>query len=569
MTEQKPITSPEAPDLSALRAYLEEMIKSLRFAEMVLAIIALVTRMRELNAELMKHLAGLRRGRPRSETLKRVQRQFRLPFAKEDIQANKTMTQAEPGTPQTPSEQATNPEPNAETPQPEAKPKKSRKGRHPGRRPFPPHLERVPVLNPVPPELRVCPKCGTDDMKTVAHSVCEILHVIPARVVVLQRMDERIACPHDDAIVSAPTPPQIVERGIFSNTFLIEALADKYLEQMPIERQCLRWLRAGVDLAPQTLGHGVAVTIDLLKPLAREIATMTRSPGLLATDASAIPVLDRDAEEGIRTGTMWCWINSSWVTFVYSPDGKADGVRNFLGENLKRDVQCDGTNTTSFIERAGGRRPGCMSHGRRRLVEAARSGDQLAHEALEIIAGLFAVEKAARLAGDTHEQRLERRRQHSRPIMDKLRSWVDQQRAVIAPKSTMGRAVGYLHRQWRRLSLFLEDGRIELTNNRVERELRKLVLGRKNWLFTWEDLGGERTADILTIVGTCVAHGVNPRAYLHCVTNLILDGWRQAEIRELLPDRLITRHPELLVRTNHEHRLSESEETVALPAPEP
>lgn len=107
--------------------------------------------------------------------------------------------------------------------------------------------------------------------------------------------------------------------------------------------------------------------------------------------------------------------------------------------------------------------------------------------------------------------------------MDDLEKWLDDKRAVTPPKTLLGEALGYLHRQWKRLLLFLEDGAVELTNNRVERELRKLVLGRRNWLFVWEDLGGERAARILSIVGTCVAQGINPRAYLHLVTNLLIN----------------------------------------------
>src|SRR5206468_10249559 len=90
-------------------------------------------------------------------------------------------------------------------------------------------------------------------------------------------------------------------------------------------------------------------------------------------------------------------------------------------------------------------------------------------------------------------------------------------------------------------------GYLQASHNRVERELRKLVLGRRNWLFTWEDLGGERTASILTIVATCVSYGVNPRAYLHLATNLIVQGWPQAKLRELLPDRLALAHQDLLL----------------------
>jgi transposase len=98
--------------------------------------------------------------------------------------------------------------------------------------------------------------------------------------------------------------------------------------------------------------------------------------------------------------------------------------------------------------------------------------------------------------------------------------------------------------------LFLTDGRIELTNNRVERELRQLVLGRKNWLFANGDLGGERTATILTILGTCVAFRINPRVYLHVVTRLIVNGWPNARLRELLPDRIVALHPTLRLQAS-------------------
>jgi transposase len=222
-------------------------------------------------------------------------------------------------------------------------------------------------------------------------------------------------------------------------------------------------------------------------------------------------------------------------------------VRRFLGDDCRRRVQCDGTNITTFLERAGGQRPGCWSHGRRRLVEAARGGDRIALEGLKKIAGLFAVERQSAIAGDNADQRLARRREHSAPVVEVLRIWIEQHRATAPPRTPLGQALGYLHRQWKRLVLFLTDGQIELTNNRVERELRKLVLGRRNWLFTWEDLGGERTASILTIAATCVSYGVNPRAYLHLATRLIINGWPQAKLRELLPDRLALAHQDLLL----------------------
>ena len=522
MTSVPPITSAHVPDLEQVRAWLQKMISSMRFVELVVAIIGLITRMRDINTELNKRLAQLTRKRPRSETLQRVERQLSLPFMQP--------TAAKP-------EQKL-------TDSPAGKPKVSRKGQHPGRRALPAHLPRIVVDNPVPPQLRICPQCGAE-MTTVGHSVCEILEVIPARVVVIQRHDERVACPHDNAIVSAPTPHQLVERGVLGTTLIVEATADKYLEHQPIERQCNRFRRAGVDIAPQTLGHSVAVHIDLLQPIAQAIAQRTRGPGLLGTDATGIPILDRDAPDGIRLGTVWCWTNARWVTFFYSPVGDSDSVRRFLGDDFARTVQCDGTNILAFIERAGGKRPGCWSHARRGLVEVARAGETVALDGLRLIRRLFAVERWLTLCGDSPEQRLARRVQYSTPIVEALRNWVDRQRQVIPPKSEYGRALGYIHRQWLRLTLFLTDGNIELTNNRRERELRKLVLGKKNWLFTWQDLGGERTANILTIVATCVAHAINPRAYLHVVTQLLIEGWPQKRLAELLPDQIVLMHPEL------------------------
>jgi transposase len=534
MSEPATISSAQVPDVDDVREWMEKMIKSLRFIDLVVAVVAFVRRMRDLNTELTRRLADMRRRRPRSETLRRVEGQLLFAFG-----VFVPLIEEPPS----PDDEETTTGGSAGPNEP---PKKKPRPGHPGRAGLPKHLERVPEVNRVPDDLRMCPLCG-ESMKTVGHSMCEILDVRPAELFVRQRLDERVACPCDDTIVSAPTPPALVERGKLGTTLIVESLADKFLEHQPIERQCLRWSRTGVDIAPQTLGRSVGAAIDMLSPIARMIEAQTRTPGLLATDATGIPVLDRDAPDGIRHGTIWCWTNARWVSFIYSPKGDSASVRRFLGDDLARTVQCDGTNITTFIERAGGMRPGCWSHGRRRFVEAARAGDKIALEGLRMIGPLFLVERQSAIDGDSAMQRLTRRIEHSAPAVERLRVWLEEKRTTVPPKTPLGAALGYLYRQWKRLVLFLGDGNVELTNNRVERELRKLVLGRRNWLFTWEDLGGERTASILTIVGTCVSHGINPRGYLHLVTKLIVNRWPQSRLRDLLPDRLAVSHSDLLV----------------------
>jgi transposase len=523
-------TSPYAPDLEELRSWLETRVAAMKLVELVAAVIALIARMHAINLELTKRVAHLTRKRPRSETLERLERQLVLPLmglAASPAAKKSTSSESDP---------------------PHDKKKRGRGG---GRGAFPAHVPRVDVPNPVPNDLRICPLCGAQ-MKTMAHSVCEVINIVPARFFIERRIDETVACPNDDTIVSAPPPPAIVERGKLGDTLIVEATADKFLEHQPVERQCLRFARAGLAIAPQTLGRAVTAHIDLLMPVADLIATMTRAPGYLGTDATGIPVLDPSAPEGIRTGAIWAWTNARWVSFFFSAHGDGQSVRDFLGDDLARNVQCDGTSVTNCIERAGGKRPGCMAHARRRFVEAARLGDTIARDGLHLIAPLFQVERASSLAGDSAEMRRARRQELSKPIIDKLRAWLDEHRGLIPPKTPLGRALGYLHRQWHRLTLFLEDGNIELTNNRRERELRRLCLGRKNWLFTWLDVGGKRTAAILSIIATCIAHDVNPRAYLHLVTKLVVNGWPQKKLRDLLPDRMLATHPELFVGESFE-----------------
>jgi transposase len=384
-------TSPEAPNIAELRKWLEEMIAALRFFELVTAIVPLVVRMRDLNTELVRQVATLRRRKLPSEKLARVEAQLVLAF---------------PGL-------------VAPTPK-EPKKSRSKKGRenHPGRSPLPAHLPRIVDQNPVPPARRICPVCGSE-MTTVGHTTCETLDLIPAQLVVRRRIDETVACPHDDTIVSAAPPLELLPRSKLTRRFVVEALLDKYVEHLPLERQCTKWRRSGADIATQTLGRNVARVIDAIAPLTEAIHRETRASAILSTDASGLRVLDPEHPMGVRSGTVWCWIGDArWVSFFFAPEAGSEGFKAFLDGAIGRTIQCDGTNVTTCVERAGGKRPGCWSNGRRRFVEAARGGDVDALEGLRIIRRLFAVERLSAIAGDSPVERAERREKHSRPALE-------------------------------------------------------------------------------------------------------------------------------------------------------
>src|SRR5690606_10136844 len=186
---------------------------------------------------------------------------------------------------------------------------------------LPAHLRREPWDNNVPEDLRNCPKCGSP-MTVLGHERCEVLNVKPAEVFVSVRIDETLYCAKHDVIISAPPPGRIVARGKLGDTLIIEALADKYLLHVPIERQCTHWARQGVDIPPHTLGRSVAAAIDLLGPIASHIAAQARRSGILSIDATGIRLLDPEAPEGRRYGTIWCGIgDGQWVSFFYWANG--------------------------------------------------------------------------------------------------------------------------------------------------------------------------------------------------------------------------------------------------------
>jgi transposase len=204
-----------------LRTWLEELVRQLQFARLIAAVLELVTRLRDLNTELTKQLANLRRARPRSERLRALEAQLQLPWL------NANSDQGDGAPPKTKPERA-------KSKKPRSKP--------PGRNPLPSTLERVPSYNKVAEDRRRCPKCGFE-MQQMGHTSCEYLDVIPAKVIVVHRIDEAVKCPMDGTIVAAPPPPRIVEKGVLGNRLIIEATLDKFLNHQPVERQSLDFHR--------------------------------------------------------------------------------------------------------------------------------------------------------------------------------------------------------------------------------------------------------------------------------------------------------------------------------------
>jgi len=520
-----------APDLEAIRRFIVQMVARGAIAEMIASVLALLQRMRELNTELMTKIAAASRKRPPSETLHRLQLELPLMFgtaANDAGGADKDGAGAElEGPPEPPALPALVP---AVPDVPEVPAKKKRKRHSHGRPNFPGDLLRVPGATAcVSAADRICPACKRPT-KTLGFKTTEKLTVRPCEFVVEQDLRETCACGRCHAyIVSAPKPDEVVARGVLGNELLVQALVDHYDDGVPWERMERNARQQGVPLSANTLASSVGALIDRFEPVVEHIKERALASSFTALDATSMKVLDVTHPLGIRTGALWLIEGDhQYAYFVFAPTAEARHIDDLLRGRTLASVMCDGSATNNCVERAGGKRGGCNAHARRGLVEAMRGGDRRAVAGLDLFARLFHVDAESLRCGETTEERFARRQASSVGIVEELRVWTASIRGEAEPKSPLGRAAGYIHRQWARLTRFLDDPLMELTNNEVERGLRRWVLDRKTWLFVGHDASARRAADALTLLTTCRKMGLDPRRYLRETLAKILAGERDA-----------------------------------------
>lgn len=508
-----PVTSALAPDLEAVKKFIVDMIAKGAIGALVAAIVGLLVRMRDLNTELMKRLASKSRKHPPSETMRRLQ--MELPFL-----VTPAANDAEPVLPD--------------------KKRKKRGAKQPtdhGRPKLPAHLPRVPDVRLVPDAECTCPHCQVATERVGIKTTAEKLDVEPSKYIVSQTQLETRACPKCRRyIVTAPMPDQVVDRGILGDELLVQALVDHYQDAVPWERMERNARQEGVPLAANTLAASVGKLIDLFDPIVGHIREACLSSSFTALDATRMPVLDGLHPLGIKSGALWLIEGDHrYACFLYAPSAHAEHLKKFFEGRTLGSVMCDGSSTNNCVEQdAGGRRGGCNAHGRRGLVKALRLGDARAVEGLALYATIFHVDAESKRLGETLEQRFERRCRESAPRVQELRAWVDLRLGDVEPKTPLGQALGYLDRQWPRLTEFLRDPRMPLTNNEVESGLRTWVLNRKTWLFVGHELSARRAADALTLITTCKKIGINPRAYLRDTLAKILAG--EKSLAALLPE---------------------------------
>ena len=418
-----------------------------------------------------------------------------------------------------------------------------------GRRRPPKELPRKRIFHEVKAEDRLCKCCG-QPMTQIGEQISEQLEHIPASLYIIEHVCPKFACKHcpDGSVVTADKPRQPIEKGLPGPGLMAYVGTSKYADHIPLNRLSGMLLRQGVHIHRSTMCDWMAVMALILRPLYRRMIERVLAGRIIWTDDTPVPVLDKERSK-TRQGHLWVYIGDQlhpFTVYDYTPNHKRDGPVNFLGD-YHGYMQADAFRGYDGIF-AGEKviEVACFAHARRKFHDCISSDPELAHVALAWISKLYDVERAAKHqfaqqpdgpdALPLADIRLRLRQERSVPVLEQLGTWLRQTSQLALPKSPIGQAIGYALSNWAALNRYVQDGELEIDNNRSERAMRPIGTGRKNWMFAGSDAGGHTAAVLYSFVASARQHGHDPFVYFRDVLTRIAD-LPVSQLDDLLPDR--------------------------------
>jgi transposase len=417
--------------------------------------------------------------------------------------------------------------------------KKPAKRHDHGRNKLPEHLPRIPIEHELSDDEKKCPCCG-EVRRRIGEEVSEQLEIIPAKFQVLKHVRVKYACQACEAkaenpqIVVAAKPPQPIERGLPGPGLLAYLVTSKWSEHLPLYRLEAILERAGVRVSRSTMCGWLAACGVLVQPLVELMAGRIRASRVMHTDDTRIPVQDPDRRT-CKSGRIWAYVGDAanpYVVYDYTPDRTRAGPVNWL-RDYKGYLQADAYGGYDGIYHSGAIEVACWAHARRKFFDAKETDMRRATTMLEFVRRLYAVEDEARdLAIDA---RRDLRQSQAKPILDEIKAWLDAEREVVLPRSPVGEAFNYVCNQWMALNTYVTEGFLNIDNNAAERAVKRVAIGRKNWLFAGNDAAGGTAARLYSLVASAERHDLDPQRYLTSVLAR-LPGLPEVDLHRLLPD---------------------------------
>jgi len=412
------------------------------------------------------------------------------------------------------------------------------------RKPLPDHLPRETVVHE--PEL-VCGCCDRSKLACLGEDTTEVLEKIPARLKVIRHVRPRYACRVCEGVFQAPAPDLPIERGRPGPGLIAHVAVSKYCDGLPLFRQSVILAREGVEIDRVTLADWIGRAAWWLAPLARLIGTTVMTQPVLHTDDTPIRTLAPGTGK-TRLSRFWVYAVDSRAHvgpgppaafYCYSPDRKGERPRDHLA-GFSGVIHADAFAGYDALYRPEPGKPAriqhaaCWAHARRKLFEVHEATKSpIAEEALRRIQALYVIE--AEITGMQAAHRQAERQVRSKPLLATLRTWMQAQRRRVSGKTALGKALQYALGRWEALTRYADDGRLAIDNNVAEREMKRIAIGRKNWLFSDSVGGAQASANLYSLIESAKANGIGPYRYLRHVFQALPTATSVDDYEALLP----------------------------------
>src|SRR5215470_3857055 len=425
--------------------------------------------------------------------------------------------------------------------QTEAEPEVRRVKRRKGRR-APANFENLPVhtyVYELSAEERLCPGCGVE-RKEIGSEKSWQIEYIPGHFERLEHVRKKYACPscehqgENPQITVAAKAESAIEKGFAGPGLLAFIVTSKFADYLPLYRLEDIFERQGFEISRATQSVWCGDVADVVEPLYRRMAERVRKSHVVATDDTILPMLSPGQTQPAR---MWVYVGDEtnpYNVFDFTLNRSREGPKEFLKDYtqvLLADAYggYNGVVAGNAITRAG-----CWSHARRKFVDAEKTAPEIAREAVALLNALFAVERQAKDVSVA--ERLELRQKQSVPMLTELHRKLLAWKEELLPKHPMAEAVNYTLSQWEELNVFTNDGAVPIDNNVSEREMKRVVLNRKNSLFVGNPRGGRTAAILASLTSSCRRHDMDPHLYfMQLLVNL--PTWPASDLDAWLPDR--------------------------------
>jgi transposase len=408
-----------------------------------------------------------------------------------------------------------------------------------GRQKLPEHLPRIEIVHDLGEEQRKCPCCG-EVRACIGSEASEQLEYVPASLKVLRHVRHKYACRACDAAghggrieLAARTAAEPIEKGLPGPGLLAYVIVSKLGDHLPLYRLEKIFDRHGVDLARSTMCAWMLAAGELVRPLTERLADRVRRSKVIHTDETRVPV---QAQGQCRQGRIWTYLgdeSNPYVVYDYTPDRTRAGPQKFLAD-YKGYLQADAYGGYDGIYCRGDViEVACWAHARRKFFDAKETDGRRAAEMLEKVRQLYAIEELAKALDPDARRAL--RQEQSVPVLAQIKAWLDAEGRLVLPRSPMAAAITYAQNQWDALCRYATEGFLNIDNNAAERALKRVAIGRKNWLFAGHDQAGTSHARLYTLIASAQRHGLDPQRYLTGVLARIGQA-KLSELGQFLPD---------------------------------